>query len=551
MKYEEIIEEIGGCGCYQKWILSALYLIALVDGMQGTLLVLLVPNTKHRCTIPGWINDTFEEQNENHKEAIDAFIPQHMEDDEVVYSTCYIYGNDTFGNNKTRHKCNSWVYDKSVFQSSFTSDMNLVCDREEFKTYFMLSYFLGAFAATLTCGWLSDRFGRKPIIIVTLIAQGISTIAISQMTRMEPIFFLRFVASWGGTGVYIPSAVFGTEISSTSQRKSASVAIHMSYTAGCMLLALMAYFIRTWDVLVLLISLPSLPLAFIYLWILPESPRWLLSIHKTKKAVNIFETIAKWNKRKFTPYSEDEINVSTPTSRTVKLWKMFTIPILLKRTLISMISWTAINFVYYGLVLNVGNLSGSIYLNIFFNVATEIPGYILCVILLNRVGRKKLFTGFMLTSGLMGIAAIFPVLYASKDLRWILTVLSAFIRLCMAGCFGIVYLLTCELYPTIIRNASLGTISTFGKIGSIVSPYILKSTTLVPGKIGKSLPLVLMGAVCFISGSLVNILPETTNQNLHENFAEIYREEDKKKRNREETLNIPLSTVSTSDKYQN
>lgn len=216
-----------------------------------------------------------------------------------------------------------------------------------------------------------------------------------------------------------------------------------------------------------------------------------------------------------------------------------------------MFSWAAINFVYYGLVLNVGNLSGSIYLNIFFNVATEIPGYILCVILLNRVGRKKLFTGFMLTSGLMGIAAIFPVLYASKDLRWILTVLSAFIRLCMAGCFGIVYLLTCELYPTIIRNASLGTISTFGKIGSIVSPYILKSTTLVPGKIGKSLPLVLMGAVCFISGSLVNILPETTNQNLHENFAEIYREEDKKKRNREETLNIPLSTVSTSDKYQN
>lgn len=338
MKYEEIIEEIGGCGCYQKWILSALYLIALVDGMQGTLLVLLVPNTKHRCTIPGWINDTFEEQNENHKEAIDAFIPQHMEDDEVVYSTCYIYGNDTFGNNKTRHKCNSWVYDKSVFQSSFTSDMNLVCDRDEFKTYFMLSYFLGSFSATLSCGWLSDRFGRKPIIITTIIAEGIGIFVISQLKSIEPIFFFRLLASWGGTGVYISCAVFGAEISSTIQRKFASVVLHIYYTIGCMLLTLMAYFIRTWNLLLLVISLPSLPLAFIYLWILPESPRWLLSVRKNQQAINIFKKIAQRNKRKLSINPEDEIQVSAPTSRTVKFWKMFTIPILLKRTLISMFS---------------------------------------------------------------------------------------------------------------------------------------------------------------------------------------------------------------------
>ena len=48
MKYEDIIEEIGGCGLYQKWILSALYLTAVVDGFQDTILILLVPNTKHR-----------------------------------------------------------------------------------------------------------------------------------------------------------------------------------------------------------------------------------------------------------------------------------------------------------------------------------------------------------------------------------------------------------------------------------------------------------------------------------------------------------------------
>ena len=58
----------------------------------------------------------------------------------------------------------------------------------------------------------------------------------------------------------------GAEISSALHRRSASVAIHVFFTVGCMLLALLAYFIRTWRVLTLMISLPSLPLALLYVW---------------------------------------------------------------------------------------------------------------------------------------------------------------------------------------------------------------------------------------------------------------------------------------------
>lgn len=543
MKYEDVIEEIGGCGFYQKYILSALYLVAMLNGLQGTILILLVPNTNHRCAIPGWSNDTYEEQNEQHRKAIDTFIPQQMEDGTLQYSRCYIYANETLGNNQTLQKCNSWVYDKSVFQSSITTDMNLVCDRKEFKTYYMLAFYLGAFAATISCGWFADRFGRKPVIIATLMAQGISSIVISQMRSIEPILFLEIIASWGGSGVYFPSSVFGTEISSTTKRTFASVAIHIFFTIGCLLLPMLAYFIRTWRLLILIISLPCLPLALLYVWILPESPRWLLSIHKDKKAVQVFHKMAKRNKTSFTRYSSNHIDVGT--SRTVKLWKMFTIPALLKRTLINMFSWATVNFVYNGLALNVANLTGDIYLNIFINVATEIPGYVLCMVLLNRVGRKKLYMGFMITAGIIGIAAIFPVLYASQDLRWIVTALSALNRLSIAGCFGIIYLLTCELYPTVIRNGAMGTLSTCARIGGIISPYVLKSTSLIPGPIGKSLPMVFMGIVCFISGILVNFLPETNHLDLQENFEE-FQEEMKQKRHRKEKVNIPLSIKHTN-----
>ena len=65
-------------------------------------------------------------------------------------------------------------------------------------------------------------------------------------------------------------------------------------------------------------------------------------------------------------------------------------------------------------MLNTEHLSGDIYLNYFFGALVEIPAYIICILLLNRVGRKKLYIVFMLIGGLAGILTVFPDLYASE-----------------------------------------------------------------------------------------------------------------------------------------
>lgn len=48
MKYDEIIEDVGGCGLYQKLILILLYILPVFDGMQIGSLVFIVPEIKHR-----------------------------------------------------------------------------------------------------------------------------------------------------------------------------------------------------------------------------------------------------------------------------------------------------------------------------------------------------------------------------------------------------------------------------------------------------------------------------------------------------------------------
>ena len=67
--------------------------------------------------------------------------------------------------------------------------------------------------------------------------------------------------------------------------------------------------------------------------------------------------------------------------------------------------------VYYGLGLNVGNLAGNVYVNFTMASAVETLAYVLCILLLDRAGRKSLHCISMIVSGLACLATIFPVLY--------------------------------------------------------------------------------------------------------------------------------------------
>lgn len=73
-----------------------------------------------------------------------------------------------------------------------------------------------------------------------------------------------------------------------------------------------------------------------------------------------------------------------------------------------------VSLVYYGLTLNVGKLYGNLYMNYFLNSVIELPAYALCLLLLNRVGRRKLHAGLMSLTGVVYAAGIFPILYGTK-----------------------------------------------------------------------------------------------------------------------------------------
>ncbi|CAE1142033.1 unnamed protein product [Acanthosepion pharaonis] len=420
-----------------------------------------------RCAIPDLPNDTYAIQDTDHADLVKAYIPQHMEDGERKYNNCYFYSNETLGGNGTMHACNSWVYDKSQYQTSVTSDMNLVCDRAIFTSHVKTVFFVGAFIMFLIGGWISDKkqfsgeFTSKQRLFISL----------------HP-FFIGRRRSWRfWCAPCICNRNYIHEVSIPT------VTGNTNWVSCCF------YF--------------------------DFSDRVL---HKSLEIVN--------NHHLSTINTIGIINHVVcprvaPNDRSVKVWKIFTVRTLLKKTLIMMFNWGTMIFVYYGMTLNIGVLAGNVYLNLVLNSIVEISVILFAAIVVDRLGRKKLTLFFMVASGITGILTLFPYLYASKDQYWTITALTTFSRMCVSGASSIIYLYTCELYPTCIRNSSVGFFGAFARVGGVISPYIMDISTLVPGRVGKSLPLMVMGFTCFVSGILIIFLPETTNKPMQDTLDEV------------------------------
>ena len=71
------------------------------------------------------------------------------------------------------------------------------------------------------------------------------------------------------------------------------------------------------------------------------------------------------------------------------------------------------------------------------------------------------------------------------------------------------------MLPTLIRSGGVGTFSTFSRFGALLAPFVplLKF-------VYDFLPLLLFGAVAFVSGVLATMLPETLGIKLPDTIEE-------------------------------
>nr|KAG5691730.1 hypothetical protein BaRGS_010233 [Batillaria attramentaria] len=232
------------------------------------------------------------------------------------------------------------------------------------------------------------------------VAGGVAAAA-PNMLLFLPMYFMQGAAH---TGAFLVSFTLSTELVGPKYRVIAGFVIQSFYSVGFMTLAGIAYFIRNWRYLEVAITAPAV-LFVIYWWFLPESVRWLLSHNKDEEAKRVLQKVAHSNGRSLPP----DIIKGLQEDPAMKGTRQYTIIDCLRTCKMARLSlnvwfnWLVNALVYYGLSLNTENLAGSPYLNFCIAGAVEIPAYLICILLLNRVGRR---IPLIVTMYLGGLACI-------------------------------------------------------------------------------------------------------------------------------------------------
>ncbi|XP_060603608.1 organic cation transporter protein-like [Ruditapes philippinarum] len=224
------------------------------------MLIVILYTPEHRCKIPSLSNDSYAIQNDYHRRLINETIPL-SSDPTQPYDRCHVYvtdGNSLHAANASRVMCTEWVYDKSVFTSTFTSQINLVC-RDSLKTsHIMMFFYFGLLVGDLILGMLSDSLGRQKSMYIALVFLLISSVSVTFTPEFYSFAVLQFIIGGSGHGAFVAVAVISMEMVGISKRIWPGLFIPVLFAVGVCYVALTGFLARNWKWVNLASAIPCI-----------------------------------------------------------------------------------------------------------------------------------------------------------------------------------------------------------------------------------------------------------------------------------------------------
>lgn len=155
--------------------------------------------------------------------------------------------------------------------------------------------------------------------MLSVIVMSLSGLIGAFMPEAVGFGIFRFLTGIGGIGTFMVTFVLAVEFVGPKYTMLIGIAIEIPFAIGELILGLEAYLIRDWvgkligmttrnppmltpkpfyhQVTLQLVAYTPL-IVFLFLWlVVPESPRWLLSMDRTEEAIKIIKKAAKINGR--------------------------------------------------------------------------------------------------------------------------------------------------------------------------------------------------------------------------------------------------------------
>jgi putative MFS transporter len=298
---------------------------------------------------------------------------------------------------------------------------------------------LGMAIGAVAGGYLADRIGRKTIFISTLLIFGLASGASTLATGLAGMMVFRFIMGLG-LGAELPVAsTMVMEHAPESKRGRIVVLLESFWAVGWIVAAVIAFFVIPkygWQAAVLIGAAPAVYAALMRKKI-PESPKYQ---QKTTQSVSLGEIFSSYRRN------------------TLVLWTV----------------WFAIAFSYYGMFLWLPSVmvgKGFTMIKSFEYVLmmtlAQLPGYFSAAYVIEKWGRKKTLVIYLLGTALSAF------MFGFSETTAMLLTAGALLSFFNLGAWGALYAFTPENYPTPVRASGSGFAAGFGRIGSILPPYIV------------------------------------------------------------------------------
>ncbi|KAK3506862.1 hypothetical protein QTP70_030152, partial [Hemibagrus guttatus] len=430
-----------------------------------------------------------------------------------------------FIGNKSVESCSGYVFDRSQVEQSIVTEWDLVCEKEWLAKITQPTFMLGVLIGALLFGDMADRVGRRPILMATSVCQFAFGVTVAFTGNYYTFMVMRFLLAMVSSGYLVVVFVYVTEFTGSKVRTWTSMHVHAAFAVGIMEVALVGYLIRVWWLYQIILTLSTSPF-LLYCWKFPETPFYLMAKGQHREAQELLDTMAHWNgldrrvkvselieesgNTLLKDRQQDDSRLEEPEKK-LSILNMFGSWKMAGRSATCWAIWFVGSLGYYVFSLGSVNLGGNQYINLFLAGAVELPSYLIGCIAMDRVGRKMTCAPALLLSGV----ACMLIIAVPQDFEILAVILSMTGKFAIAIAFGLIYLYTCELYPTIIRSLAVGSGSMSCRIGSVVAPFCVYLAD-----IWIYLPQLIVGILSFIIGVLTFFLPETLGEPLTSTLEE-------------------------------
>jgi MFS family permease len=397
-------------------------------------------------------------------------------------------------------------YESDFYGRTIINEFDLVCEKS-FLAHLTESINLCGFVFSLILGFLSDKFGRKRVLMHACIALTLVLITntlvqmnfmleMSKMQRYTIYLVCRFFIGVLGNSVFIVMYVLLLELTNKEHSILFSNINLAMFVMGEFMALGIAYYLRDWIYFLYIMSAYSLICSFSIAFFMPESPSYLLDNDLVKKANKLIRKIASANgtstnlslKNEFdnskslliTKSAKTSIDDQNEANENINMLSFLSSGKNFLNFGLLCYVWFSSSIIYFGISLGVASVRNlNPYTSYFLSSAAEICGYMLCYFN-DKFAQKRMFIIYFLIACLSCASVAFiPVTSSLDQLKTppgldlnsiLILVFITISKTATSAVFNSAYIYTTCFYPTRIRSTMLALILSVGRTGGIIAP---------------------------------------------------------------------------------